>query len=157
MQVVFSSPWAPSSLLWLAQTLHTDCRSFTLCQAKARLDVGGPAALCHTGPAEVSAGHSQGDLVGYLFAISEDFFICVLVFLPSTDTCVITLPIWGWTLTVSFFFLITMFQSFYFLVSLFFFFFICWSVTHLLLRASEKPLWPTRLGALSHLGSMRAL
>lgn len=129
MQVVFSSPWAPSSLLWLAQTLHTDCRSFTLCQAKARLDVGGPAALCHTGPAEVSAGHSQGGLVGYLFAISEDFvfillfLFCVFFFLPSTDTCVITLPIWGRTLTVSFL-LITMFQSFYFLVSLFFFFFL---------------------------------
>lgn len=45
-----------------------------------------------------------------------------------------------------------MFQSFYFLISLVF---IHWRATHLLLSASEKPLWPTTLRLLARQSLVR--
>ncbi len=35
---------SPGSLLWLAHTLYTDCRSFTSCQGKARVEGWGQAS-----------------------------------------------------------------------------------------------------------------
>lgn len=48
MRVVFPSPYTPISPLWWAQALHTDCRSFTLCQGKAQFEGGVQAS--HTLP-----------------------------------------------------------------------------------------------------------
>lgn len=55
------------SLLWLAQTLHTQTVGHSP-RAKGKHDwkvEGRPAALCHSSPGEVRAGHSRGGSVGY--------------------------------------------------------------------------------------------
>lgn len=88
---------------------------------------GRPAALCHTSPGEVSAGHSPGGL-------SRLSTICLLPLknlLLSTETCVHSSrhSVSGLDCDLVGFFLTTMFQSFYILISLVF---IHWSAAHLL-------------------------
>lgn len=68
----FSCSWAPGSLLWLAQTLHTDCKSFTSCQEKAGLEGGGQAS--QTVPHQPRWGECRPFMRGLSrFAASEEF------------------------------------------------------------------------------------
>ncbi len=81
MQVVFSSPRAPSFLLWLAQTLHAHTVGHS---PRAKGKHGGkvegrPAARCHNSPGEESAGHSPGGFVGY----------------PQSDCCLWRICCWS--------------------------------------------------------------
>lgn len=114
MQVVFSSPWAPSSLLWLAQTLHTDCRSFTSCQGKARLEGAGQASL--TAPNQPRWGECRPFTRGLgkssticLLPLKIFFFCCqqrLMSFLWQPDVGILFLTLsWsrpvGWFIWVS--------------------------------------------------------
>lgn len=84
-QVVFWSIWAPSSLLWLAQTLHTLTVGHSPCakgKHGGKVD-GRPAALCHTSTGEwVQAIHEVAWKVFHNLLAASEIFAAV-----NSDLC----------------------------------------------------------------------